>query len=64
MNDEVVRGSIIMDKGKILWPPPAPTVAQTTPPVVRADTAVAITPPSPFAVTLRNAGTYTGGKDY
>ena len=29
LEDDVVRGSIVLDKGKMMWPPPAPA----TPPV-------------------------------
>lgn len=32
MNDEVVRGSIILENGEIRWPPPAPVGPPTPPP--------------------------------
>lgn len=31
LSDEVVRGSIVLEKGKLLWPPPAPSVPVSAP---------------------------------
>lgn len=33
LNDEVVRGSIVLNNGELLWPPPPPTQSLTPPPV-------------------------------
>lgn len=32
MKDDVVRGSIILDKGNLMWPPPPISVQAATPP--------------------------------
>jgi NAD(P) transhydrogenase len=34
--DEVVRGSIILEKGKLMWPPPTPVGPPAPPPVAKA----------------------------
>lgn len=64
LEDEVVRGSIILHKGELMWPPPPPpkkdVAVQATPPPP-----VARPPPPPpnyFAETLKSAGVYAAGK--
>ena len=65
LNDEVVRGSIILNEGKLLWPPPPPKVV----PVVEApkDTKLAKAPPKEllpadyFRSTFKDAMLYTTG---
>lgn len=62
LEDEVVRGSIILDKGAMMWPPPKPVgpptpAAAATPPAVKAPPA----PPNYFQETLKSAGAYSGG---
>jgi hypothetical protein len=32
LNDEVVRGSIVLNKGEKMWPPPAPKAVAAPPP--------------------------------
>merc|ERR1712013_594291 len=63
MADDVVRGSIVLDKGVTTWPPNPPiSVAAAAPPkkgaAVEAKTAAE---PNPFQDGLKQALTYTGG---
>ncbi|CAG9767624.1 unnamed protein product [Ceutorhynchus assimilis] len=64
LNDEVVRGSMILDKGKLMWPPPKPA----GPPVVAAKKTEAVQPATvptkeitPFKKTLDTALMTTAG---
>ena len=63
LEDEVVRGSIVVKDGEKMWPPPPPKeVAQPEKqqqpvPVVKAEVVEA----SPFNTTLKQAMMYTGG---
>ena len=63
LEDEVVRGSIILQDGKLLWPPPPPPkqpeAAAQPVPVVQAE--VVEEPESPFKTTLRKSVYITGG---
>nr|CAD7265165.1 unnamed protein product [Timema shepardi] len=64
LEDEVVRGSIVLHEGKWLWPPPpppstAPTVAAA--PVAAAKDQVPPSPPNYFNRTLTDSLIYTGG---
>nr|CAD7265166.1 unnamed protein product [Timema shepardi] len=66
LEDEVVRGSIVLHEGKWLWPPPpppstAPTVAAA--PVAAAKDQVPPSPPNYFNRTLTDSLIYTGGED-
>jgi hypothetical protein len=65
LEDEVVRGSIIVQDGQLLWPPPPPPA-----PAPGAATAAAATPaaekavpvePNYFANTMKDVAMYTGG---
>ncbi|CAD5231007.1 unnamed protein product [Bursaphelenchus okinawaensis] len=62
LEDEVTRGSIVLNKGELLWPPPKieakkpATQAKTEPEVKKAEVV-----PNPFQDTLRKAFIYTGG---
>lgn len=64
LEDDVVRGSIVLLDGKLLWPPPPPKEV----PVAPVPVAVTKKPPppqverNPFKETLTNALVYTGGK--
>ncbi|VDM95637.1 unnamed protein product [Thelazia callipaeda] len=62
LDDEVIRDSIILDEGKLLWPPPArptpPAPVQTKKSVQEVK---AVVPLSPFQQTLQKATTYTAG---
>lgn len=64
LKDEVVRGSIILHKGEMLWPPPPlppPSPAELPKAAVQEKTEVAVFPLSPFQKTLRSAALYTAG---
>lgn len=63
LEDEVVRGSIVLQDGKMMWPPPPPKQpeAQTQPiPVVKAEVVEEI-PQSPFKAKLSQSMYFTGG---
>ena len=61
LEDEVVRGSIIVKEGKLMWPPPPPKeVPQQPIPVVQAQV-VEPEKIDPFTATLKQALMYTGG---
>ncbi|XP_076029477.1 NAD(P) transhydrogenase, mitochondrial-like [Oratosquilla oratoria] len=63
LEDEVVRGSIILDNGKLLWPPPPVEPSPVAAPAAAAAAVVKEPPPPPnyFNLTLKDALTYTGG---
>ena len=66
LEDEVVRGSVVLHRGELLWPPPRP--AEPSPQVVD-NSATAATPATPVAApepnyfksTLRSSLGYTAG---
>ncbi len=62
MEDEVVRGSIVLQDGKMMWPPPPPPKQpETAPiPVVQAEVVEKV-PKSPFRAKLRTSMVFTGG---
>lgn len=61
LEDEVVRGSIVLHDGKLLWP--APPVAVSAQPQAQAAKPVKVEPPPPnyFNLKLKDALMYTGG---
>ena len=64
LKDEVVRGSIILNQGELMWPPPrpaapAPTAAKTEKAKETANVVVA--EETPFAKTMKSALTYGMG---
>lgn len=63
LEDEVVRGSIILLEGKLLWPPPPPKVDPGAPATVAAKAVVKEPPPPPnyFANTMKDSLMYTAG---
>uniref|UniRef100_A0A0B7BKQ0 NAD(P) transhydrogenase, mitochondrial n=1 Tax=Arion vulgaris TaxID=1028688 RepID=A0A0B7BKQ0_9EUPU len=63
LEDEVVRGSIILQDGTLLWPPPRPKVEPGAPPATVAKPAVKEPPPPPnyFANTMKDSLMYTAG---
>lgn len=70
LNDEVVRGSIVLHDGKLLWPPPPPKVSAVPPPppkptVSEAKPSVATKQeaqvPNYFKETLKKSLVYTAG---
>jgi len=63
LEDEVVRGSIVLKDGKLLYPPPPPKMQEPSPkpiPVVKAEV-VKPEEINPFRATLKQAVMYTGG---
>lgn len=61
LEDEIIRDSIILDNGKLLWPPPIrPQPAVEVKQPEKHEVAV-IAPLSPFQQTLRKATGYTTG---
>ena len=63
LEDEVVRGSIVLQQGKLLWPPPPPKIAPP-PPAPAVQEAAVKAEPKPknyFQETLQDALMYTGG---
>ncbi|EEB15892.1 NAD(P) transhydrogenase, putative [Pediculus humanus corporis] len=63
LNDEVIRGSIVLHKGKLMWPPPAPPAAApvATPPKVAEEKKESLPVPNYFFNTLKEASFLTGG---
>lgn len=63
MEDDVVRGSIILDKGKLVWPPEKPVVVSPPPPPPKkvADLTANV-PVNYFNRTLKDSLVYTGGE--
>jgi NAD(P) transhydrogenase len=65
LEDEVVRGSIVVQNGQLLWPPPpppapAPSTASAPAPKPTVEKPVPVEP-NYFANTLKDAALYTGG---
>lgn len=64
LEDEVVRGSIILQNGKMMWPPPP--APQPSPAAVASAPAVLVKEPPPppnyFNLTMKDALMYTSGK--
>jgi NAD(P) transhydrogenase len=65
LEDEVVRGSIVVQNGQLLWPPPPPpppapgaTTVSTSKPAAEKPVPAE---PNYFANTLKDAAMYTGG---
>ncbi|XP_050068389.1 NAD(P) transhydrogenase, mitochondrial-like [Anopheles maculipalpis] len=67
LEDEVVRGSIVLQGGNLMWPPPVIAVSAKPPPAVAAGAGsgaaikVEAPPADPFKETLRSSLMYTGG---
>ncbi|EEC04253.1 NAD(P) transhydrogenase, putative [Ixodes scapularis] len=67
LNDEVIRGSIILKDGELLWPPPPPKVVAAPPPPptpLAAETKAAkkeVAVPDYFKATLKDSFLYTAG---
>lgn len=65
LNDEVVRGSIILNEGELMWPPPPPP--EPSPQAVAAAAAAPAAakpepePPNHFNITLKDSLMYTSG---
>ena len=65
LEDEVVRGSIVVQNGQQLWPPPPPPTPAPGATTVATPKSAAEKPvpaePNYFANTLKDAAMYTGG---
>lgn len=63
LEDEVVRGSIVLKHGELMWPPPVIPVSAAPPLQVQAKAAKAlqVAPVDPFKVTLKSSLAYTAG---
>ena len=66
LEDEVVRGSIILHEGKLLWPPPPvePSPVAAAPAAAAAAAKEPPPPPNYFNITMKDALMYTSGKNY
>ncbi|GIY23905.1 NAD(P) transhydrogenase, mitochondrial [Caerostris darwini] len=60
LEDEVVRGSIVVHEGKLMWPPPPPKVVPAAPAPKAVEKVI---PPEPnyFNITLKDSLLYTSG---
>lgn len=66
LEDEVVRGSIVLKNGELLWPPPMISVSKSSSPAAaqeekKSATTAKLSAPNPFNDTLKNSLVYTGG---
>lgn len=64
LEDEVVRGSIVLKDGNLMWPPPVIPVSAAPPPAVAAKidhTKIEPIPVDPFSATLKSSLSYTAG---
>ncbi|XP_072028728.1 NAD(P) transhydrogenase, mitochondrial-like [Amphiura filiformis] len=61
LEDEVVRGSIVLKDGQMMWPPPPPKEQPTPPSAPKPKAALVAEPVNPFNVKLTNSVTYTAG---
>lgn len=65
LEDEVVRGSIVLNNGQLLWPPPMLSVSKAPSPAAQdkkpTESVSSLPAPNPFNDTLRNSLMYTGG---
>ena len=59
-NDEVVRGSLVLEKGNLMWPPPTPA-APPVPSIAKKPAMVTAPKASPFNDALVETS-ITGGK--
>uniref|UniRef100_A0A1B6FCA9 NAD(P) transhydrogenase, mitochondrial n=1 Tax=Cuerna arida TaxID=1464854 RepID=A0A1B6FCA9_9HEMI len=61
--DDVVRGSLVLEGGQLVWPPKNPVVVSPPPPPApkKSDKATAVVPEDYFKSTMQNALVYTGG---
>lgn len=67
MEDEVVRGSIILHKGQLMWPPPPPKVVASPPPSQKKELEAAEPVKkevTPFKDNLNTSLMTTAGKHY
>lgn len=62
LTDEVVRGSIILKDGELLYPPPPSAVAAPPPPPIKKEVQAVVETENPFTTTLKTAVACTAGK--
>lgn len=65
LEDEVVRGSIVLKNGELMWPPPMISVSKAAAPTTSDKKPIQTVPslpePNPFNDTLKNSMLYSGG---
>lgn len=62
LEDEVVRGALVLNNGDLTWPPPPLPVQATAPAVAQPkQTAVMKSVPNPFVTTSKEVMLYTAG---
>lgn len=61
LTDEVVRGSIILNQGELMWPPPALEPSPVAAKPAAGAAVVKEAEPRPFRDTMTTSLTYTGG---
>lgn len=64
LDDEVVRGSMVLQNGTLMWPPPIVAVSAATPVVSAPKTGSAVVKeeiPNPFNEVLKSSVAYTAG---
>ena len=60
LEDEVIRGSIILKEGEMMWPPPKPIGPPTPAPVKETKPAVVKQEASPFQAALTDTSLTAG----
>lgn len=67
LSDEVVRGSIVLHDGEMMWPPPKPVgppaPAPSAAPAKAAVTTKELVPVSPFMSTFKDSISCTAGME-
>ncbi|CAO1419810.1 unnamed protein product [Diamesa serratosioi] len=61
LKDDVVRGSIVLQNGTLMWPPPVIAVSAQPKAAVEVKPKVEIVPPNPFTITFKNSLVYSTG---
>ena len=56
-----MRGSIVLDKGTLTWPPPPISVQAAPPTPPKAQQAIAKIEEDPFNKTMKDVALYSGG---
>lgn len=62
LEDEVVRGSIVLKDGQMMWPPPKPATPPPPPAVKVQKEVKVVEPPNPMVNTFKDAMATTTGK--
>ncbi len=61
LEDEVVRGSIVLKDGQMMWPPPPPKEPPQAPAPPKPKAALEVEPVNPFTEKMRSSVSYTAG---